>query len=134
MTYTQWLANEYPALDQQTQAYYRNALLSTFVANQAAPEPVWTNHLAYPMPGFLHLDQLYTSWPDQPNRFTPPSFLPNFEGYLPPHTFCFLNPMGFELHSWTLDVWLGYEDPSEAKLKPRRTYWTGKPRARRNLP
>lgn len=134
MTYTQWLESEYRNTPELMASHYHNHLHWAFVCNISAPEPVWTNHLCYPMPGFQHLDQAYNSWPAQPTRDTPPSFLQNEPPDLPPYTVCFLNSMGFPMRSFCLDVWTGLEEPSEALIKPRRSYWTGIPQKRRNLP
>lgn len=134
MTYTQWLATEYPAFPKPVLDYYRNAERSAFIANRSAPDPIWTNHAIYQMPAAMHLDLLYSTWPDQPNRNTPPSFIDNDTAHLPTRTLVFWSIIGFPLHSWVLDCWNGLEEPSDLKIKPRRSYWTGKPQHRRNLP
>lgn len=134
MTYTQWLANVYPAYPKAILDYYRNLERSDFYCNRAAPDPLWTNHLLYQMPGAMHLDLAYNSWPYQPDATALPSFLANDTGHLPNPTILFLSSFGFPMHSWAYDCWTGLEQPSDLKIKPRKSYWTGKPRHRRNLP
>lgn len=129
-----WLSGPYHELPQTTLDFYHNLHLVNFATNKDAPEPYWNTWPAVQKPAMCYNDLTFAqgSWP--PPTSSSPSLIENDPGYLPETSASWLPVIGIPLHSYVLESSSTPLEQLRPALRPQRSYWTGKPARRRNLP
>lgn len=134
MAWAAWQREGYQNLPQELLDFYHSFQQTYMATNENDDWAYLGGYRKIQTPAMAYTDLAYVQETDSPHAYPWPSFTKNDPAYLPEYSVTFLRLADFARHSLVLDTYLGYYPVSPRSIKPPRSYWTGKPARRRNLP